>query len=942
MKHLRMSLLQRIVTTLSVLFFAIAANAQVQTPKYVSINGNSGGYFEYLPSGYNNYTTYPLIVFVHGIGELGSGQPGDLDKIVNCWTALPRLIANGGFPTSFNVGGTQKGFIVISPQFKGWPSGSDINDVINYAVNNYRVDQSRIYVTGLSMGGGATWDFGAAFPTRAAAIVPVCGATYPDQSKAQSIANAKLPVWALHNDFDGTVQSSYTKDWVTNITNAGGNARKTIFPDYGHDAWTKSYNPSYRENNMNVYEWMLQYTKGGSAPAPAPSPSPIPVPTVSTVALPGKVEAENWSNMSGVQRETTSDAGGGQDVGYIDPNDWMDYSVSVATAGTYTVNFRVASLASNSQLQLKKSDGTVLATVNVPYTGGYQSWKTVSATVNLGSGTQTLRIQSTSPSGVGFNFNWFEFVTAITSTVSPTPSTSTSATTTNLPGKVEAENYSSMYGIQTETTSDAGGGKNIGYIDNGDWMDYSVNASAAGTYTVNFRVATPNSGAQLQIKNSSGSVLATVTLPTTGGFQSWQSVSASINLPAGTQNIRVQSSAGAAWNFNYMEFTSGGSTSTSTGSTSTTSGSRIEAENWSNMSGVQTENTSDAGGGKDVGWIDNGDWMDYSVSVSSAGSYALNFRVSSIYSGSQLQVKNSSGTVLATVNVPLTGGYQTFQTVSANVNLNAGSQTIRIQSSASLGFNFNWFEVAGGSGTTTSTTPSSTSSSSTRIEAENWSSMSGVQTENTSDAGGGKDVGWIDNGDWMNYSYNAPASGTFTVSLRIANIYSGSQFQIKNSAGTVLATVNVPITGGFQTWQTVTASVNLPAGSQTLRLQSSGSAGFNINWLELSQGSAALSSIQANGSIMTTETTNVATTPALDVYPNPTTDRFVLQVNNSLSGNVSVQVINLAGAVQKQFSFSKAAGSTQFYISIGDLSAATYIVKVSMGTWSDSRQIVKQ
>jgi hypothetical protein len=291
------------------------------------------------------------------------------------------------------------------------------------------------------------------------------------------------------------------------------------------------------------------------------------------------------------------------------------------------------------------------------------------------------------------------------------------------------------------------------------------------------------------------------------------------------------------------------------------------------------------------------------------------------------------------VNVPLTGGYQTFQTVSANVNLNAGSQTIRIQSSASLGFNFNWFEVAGGSGTTTST---STSSTSTRIEAENWSSMSGVQTENTSDAGGGKDVGWIDNGDWMNYNYNAPASGTYTVSLRIANIYSGSQLQIKNSAGSVLATVNVPITGGFQTWQTITASVNLPAGSQTLRLQSSGSAGFNINWLELGQGGAALSSIQANSSIMTTETTNVATTSAMDVYPNPTTDRFVLQVNNSLSGNVSVQVINLAGAVQKQFSFSKAAGSTQFYISIGDLAAATYIVKVTMGTWSDSRQIVKQ
>ena len=372
-----------------------------------------------------------------------------------------------------------------------------------------------------------------------------------------------------------------------------------------------------------------------------------------------------------------------------------------------------------------------------------------------------------------------------------------------------------------------------------------------------------------------------------------------------------------------------------TGGTPSTSGSRIEAENWSNMSGVQTENTSDAGGGKDVGWIDNGDWMDYNVSVSSTGSYTLNFRVSSIYNGSQLQVKNSSGAVLATVNVPFTGGYQTFQTVSANVNLNAGSQTIRIQSSASLGFNFNWFEVAGsGSGTTTTTTP--TSSTSTRIEAENWSSMSGVQTENTADAGGGKDVGWIDNGDWMNYSYNAPVAGTYTVNFRVASIYNTSQLLVKNSAGTVLATVNVPSTGGYQVWKTVSASVTLPAGAQTLRIESSSAQGFNFNWFELVSPTAALT--VASGS---TSATEVAAS-ALDLSPNPTTDKFVLQVNNTLSGAVNVQVINSAGTQVKQFSFTKAAGSTQFYISIGDLSAATYTVKVSMTGWADSAQIIKQ
>jgi endoglucanase len=110
--------------------------------------------------------------------------------------------------------------------------------------------------------------------------------------------------------------------------------------------------------------------------------------------------------------------------------------------------------------------------------------------------------------------------------------------------------------------------------------------------------------------------------------------------------------------------------------------------------------------------------------------------------------------------------------------------------------------------------------------------MSGVQTENTSDIGGGKNVGYIENGDWMEYSYNAPSSGTYTVNLRIASPNSGAQLQIKNKSGTVLATVTIPTTGGFQTWQTVSATVNLPAGQQTIKLQSTSSAGWNINWIE--------------------------------------------------------------------------------------------------------------
>src|SRR5215212_1873807 len=97
----------------------------------------------------------------------------------------------------------------------------------------------------------------------------------------------------------------------------------------------------------------------------------------SGTSLPGKVEAEDYSSMSGVQTEYTLDAGGGKNVGWIDPNDWMDYSVNPGSTGSYTVNFRVATPSGNSQFQLRKADGTVLATVSVPNTWGYQTWQTV-------------------------------------------------------------------------------------------------------------------------------------------------------------------------------------------------------------------------------------------------------------------------------------------------------------------------------------------------------------------------------------------------------------------------------------------------------------------------------------------------------------------------------------------------------------------------------------
>lgn len=244
------------------------------------------GYLEHLPEDYyaNPTKKYPLLLFSHGIGECGDGSSTSLEKV---WkNGLPKLIQEQKFPKSFTVNGEQFSFIVISPQYsKTWVNGSDLDVFVKYVLDKYRVDVSRIYFTGLSMGGGVTWNYATAkaeYAAKLAAVVPVCGSNTPSVEKAQLLASQNLPIWALHNNDDKVVHVNnsinYVK-WFNEYTPTPKPlARLTVFPSGGHDAWTKSYNPDYKEDGKNIYEWMLGYTRGSSTPAPAPAPvNKVPV-----------------------------------------------------------------------------------------------------------------------------------------------------------------------------------------------------------------------------------------------------------------------------------------------------------------------------------------------------------------------------------------------------------------------------------------------------------------------------------------------------------------------------------------------------------------------------------------------------------------------------------------------------------------------------------------
>lgn len=300
-------------------------NAQVQTPRYVSMNPSTGGYYEYLPQGYNpsGSETYPLILFVHGLGETGPGNSTTLPNVLR--NGVPKVINSGKFPVSFTVNGRTSKFIVISPQFNVWPKFTDVDAILDYIEAHYKIDRTRIYVTGLSMGGGVTWEYGGCssnlkYVQRIAGIVPICGASSPSAYRARTIAKYNLPVWALHNLNDPTVSVENTNQYIALINEPPAPvppAKKTIFNASGHDAWTKAYDPLYKENNMNVYEWMLQYSRPAQGTNPPPvvnagADKTLTLPT-NSVALAGSATDANgtvasyaWSRISGPTQFTLS------------------------------------------------------------------------------------------------------------------------------------------------------------------------------------------------------------------------------------------------------------------------------------------------------------------------------------------------------------------------------------------------------------------------------------------------------------------------------------------------------------------------------------------------------------------------------------------------------------------------------------------------------------
>lgn len=193
-----------------------------------------------IPDGYNATESgdWPLVIFLHGAGERGS----DLSKVAV--HGPPKLVAEG----------TEFPFILASPQCpeNEWWTEQPVLRLIDHLEATYRIDSSRIYLTGLSMGGYGTWHFACEEPERFAAIAPVCGGGVP--YKMRWIKS--LPVWAFHGDEDSVVPLEESTRLIDALKRKGNEEVKlTIYPETGHDSWTPTY------NNPELFSWMLSHQR---------------------------------------------------------------------------------------------------------------------------------------------------------------------------------------------------------------------------------------------------------------------------------------------------------------------------------------------------------------------------------------------------------------------------------------------------------------------------------------------------------------------------------------------------------------------------------------------------------------------------------------------------------------------------------------------------------
>ena len=344
----------------------------------------------------------------------------------------------------------------------------------------------------------------------------------------------------------------------------------------------------------------------------------------------------------------------------------------------------------------------------------------------------------------------------------------------------------------------------------------------------------------------------------------------------------------------------------------------IQAESFCDMSGVQTENTSDTGGGSNVGWLDAGDWMGFRVNIPSSGIYTIEYRVASQNGGGSLRLETlGGGSTFGTISIPSTGGWQNWTTISHSVSLNAGNQDLAISILAG-GFNLNWFRISS-SGTTGAPTGQVI-----------WLRGSNGQYVSSENGQGGMNCNRGSVGGWEQFT--VVAVGSNQIALQGTN-----GLYVSSGNGQTAMTCNSASVSGWEafTWEDL--------GNNTVALK-----GFGDLYVSSENGQSNMMCDRASiggwetftwgtgsGARWSSEVLTNQKTELL-IYPNPITSEYQIDLSSASVQEAKVRWRDLSG---KQVISSSVQSGDKYALPVG-MSKGLYLVEIEAGDQRITQRIV--
>ena len=441
--------------------------------------------------------------------------------------------------------------------------------------------------------------------------------------------------------------------------------------------------------------------------------------------------------------------------------------------------------------------------------------------------------------------------------------------------------------IQENSDTNNSNGLHLSFIEKDEWVNYTVDVLESGFYNIDLRYATTQSGGQIKYLIDGNDISEQITLSNTGGWNNFTNHSTNnIYIGEGIQTFQILVTGTIGFNMSSLNFS--------------ISNDPIPA-----MQAMSAITVADE---RSVNLALNHPLPAQTIDVSS-----FEFLVNEeVYNIESIEIDPSNNLVL----IITLSDYLHYQD---NIKINHTGGVINSDYNSVLGALIDFpvennleerFYIPG------------------LIQAESFTNQSGLVTENTTDAGGGLNIGYTDVNDYAEYPVFISQSGIYDLNLRVAAQWQSGQIEIsliENGTSEILGLFNLPVTGGWQSWVTSSNEIDLVAGVYTLKVRVA-QPGFNFNWMELLYSNSNLS-------------TNIVEVikPYISLYPNPVNSSLTVKTtqNNIID---SITLFDISGRI---ILVKKGINSISEKINLSSFSKGSYYAKIKTRSGEITKKIIK-